>query len=255
MNFIKLYISITCIFISNGHAQPGFENKQKKFPAVLNAVKFREAKILKTLQENGLKKNQFRILLMASKQDAKLRLYAGELSGNKPMKLIQTFSICASSGSPGPKTMQGDEQVPEGFYHISRFNPLSQYHLALEVSYPNEADKARNKNQNPGGDIMIHGSCVTIGCLPMRDEGIEEIYLYAVKARNNGQIKIPVYLFPAWPDGASFTELLQKNKDNPSLISFWNNLARGYRLFESEKRPLQFSVTSTGAYAFSQMPD
>ena len=236
-------------------AQPGFENKQKKFPAVLNALKFRETEILKTLQENGLKKNQFRILLMASKQDKKLRLYAGELAGDSPMKLIRTFSICASSGSPGPKTMQGDEQVPEGFYHISRFNPLSQYHLALEVSYPNEADITRNKSQNPGGDIMIHGSCVTIGCLPMRDAGIEEIYLYAVKARNNGQMKIPVYIFPAWPDGVSFTTLLRENADNPSLISFWKNLASGYRIFESGKRPLQFSVTSTGAYAFSQMPD
>ena len=70
-------------------------------------------------------------------------------------------------------------QMPEGFYKISAFNPNSRFHLSLRVDYPNDEDRKHGKadgRKNLGGDIMIHGSNVSIGCLAMGDDEIEEIF-------------------------------------------------------------------------------
>ena len=71
------------------------------------------------------------------------------------------------SGTMGPKRLQGDYQVPEGFYYINEFNPNSNYHLHLGLNYPNASDKILSDSLRPGGDIYIHGSCVSIGCIPL----------------------------------------------------------------------------------------
>jgi len=65
---------------------------------------------------------------------------------NAPLTLVKTYPVCAASGVLGPKRHQGDEQVPEGFYHVRRFNPESTYHLSLGIDYPNESDS------NPGNE-------------------------------------------------------------------------------------------------------
>ena len=39
---------------------------------------------------------------------------------------------------------------------------------------PNAADRILGERGRLGGDIFIHGSCVTIGCVPIEDDGIEE---------------------------------------------------------------------------------
>jgi murein L,D-transpeptidase YafK len=241
-----------CASILNGLAQPGFESKQMKFSRIRDASKIRDTEIIGNLKAHKLDEKKFRMLIMASKQEGKLIIFAGPNDAKSPMEQIRSFDICAGSGKPGPKNMEGDDQVPEGFYHISRFNPESRYHLALEVSYPNEADLKRSKSKKPGGQIMIHGSCVTIGCLPMTNEGIEEIYLYAIKARNNGQIEIPVYIFPAWPDKELFRNLISENTDSPELLNFWENLAIGYQMFREKKIPLRYSITPSGTYLFEQ---
>ena len=59
----------------------------------------------------------------------------------------------------GHKQREGDFRTPEGVYHLSRRNPRSEFFLSVEVSYPNEADRARARQAGvrPGGLIMIHG--------------------------------------------------------------------------------------------------
>ena len=112
-------------------------------------------------------------------------------------------------------------------YYIDRFNPNSTYHLSLGISYPNSADKIRSKGLNPGGDIFIHGKCVTIGCLPMTDEIIERIYLLAIYSKDSGQKQIPVSIFPF-----KMTEENLRLAENTGLgkvwISFWKDLAKHY---------------------------
>jgi murein L,D-transpeptidase YafK len=149
----------------------------------------------------------------------------------------------------GPKRKEGDGQVPEGFYHINVFNPSSNYYLSLGINYPNKADKINSNHKSLGGNIFIHGSCVTIGCLPMTDDLIKEIYLFAIYARNNGQTKIPVYIFPYKMSKANHQEHLKTA--SPLQMSFWENLKKGYDVFESKKQELAFTVNSKGEYIFN----
>ena len=87
--------------------------------------------------------------------------------------------MTAFSGKLGPKNQQGDLQIPEGVYRASVLNPNSSYYLSIGVNYPNQNDRKRGlkkKISNLGGDIFIHGRSVTIGCVPVGDHYIEELF-------------------------------------------------------------------------------
>ncbi len=109
--------------------------------------------------------------------------------------LIKTYPVKAMSGKLGPKLMEGDNQVPEGIYAIESLNPNSAFHVSLRLNYPNEFDRlqARSELRNPGGDIMIHGDAVSIGCVAMGDEAAEELF---VLAADTGVPNIKVILSP-----------------------------------------------------------
>ena len=97
-------------------------------------------------------------------------------------KAPRIYSMTAFSGTLGPKLREGDGQIPEGIYGIGYLNPNSSYYLSLKVTYPNVSDRARAKadgRTNLGGDIMIHGKAVTIGCVPVGDDAIEDIFYLA----------------------------------------------------------------------------
>lgn len=92
---------------------------------------------------------------------------------------ITVYAIRAASGGPGPKLLEGDRQVPEGHYPITHLNPNSTYHLSLGIGYPNAEDRAQaalDGRSDLGGDIMIHGKAVSVGCLAMGDTAVEEIF-------------------------------------------------------------------------------
>jgi murein L,D-transpeptidase YafK len=118
------------------------------------------------------------------------------------------------------------------------------------VSYPNKADRKKSPHKNLGGDIFIHGSCVTIGCMPMTDDKIKEIYLYAIQARQNGQSKIPVYIFPFRMTEKNFGKYKNEYKNNPALVDFWKELKMGYEIFEANKIALDYSVDDKGNYLY-----
>lgn len=95
------------------------------------------------------------------------------------------YAMTGFSGRLGPKLKEGDGQIPEGVYAVEYLNPNSRFHLSLKVSYPNGFDRARAKADGRaklGGDIMIHGGEATVGCIPIGDEGIEEVFYLAEKA-------------------------------------------------------------------------
>ena len=92
------------------------------------------------------------------------------------------YPMTAFSGTLGTKLREGDGQIPEGIYGIEYLNPNSSYYLSLKVTYPNASDRARAKadgRTNLGGDIMIHGKAVTIGCVPVGDDAVEDIFYFA----------------------------------------------------------------------------
>ena len=115
---------------------------------------------------------------------------------NSGFRLVKSFSFTDNSGTLGPKRRQGDGQIPEGFYHIDRFNPWSSYYLSLGINYPNKSDRLLKTGIDPGGDIFIHGSDVTIGCIPIGNNSIEELYIIALDVKTGGQREIPVHIFP-----------------------------------------------------------
>ena len=112
-------------------------------------------------------------------------------------KVPRRYAMTGFSGSLGPKLEEGDRQIPEGVYGIEYLNPNSRFHLSLKVSYPNEFDKlhaAEDGRVNLGGDIMIHGGSATIGCIPIGDDAIEELFcLAAAVGRENTTVIIAPY--------------------------------------------------------------
>ena len=134
------------------------------------------------------------IVLVGFKQEKRLDVIAGPEGG--PLRFIRSYPILAASGGPGPKLREGDRQVPEGIYRIESLNPNSLYHLSLRVSYPNEFDRkvaAQEGRDDLGGDIMIHGSDSSVGCLAMGDEAAEDLFVLAADA---GLKNIKVVLTP-----------------------------------------------------------
>ncbi len=123
------------------------------------------------------------VTLLYIKSQKTLSLFAADSEG-KP-KLIKNYTVYAASGKSGPKLQEGDNQVPEGVYGIESLNPNSAYHLALRINYPTDFDKQMAKEdgrKNLGSDIMIHGKSVSIGCIAIGDEAIEELFVLAAQA-------------------------------------------------------------------------
>jgi murein L,D-transpeptidase YafK len=189
------------------------------------------------------------MLVRAFKEEGELELWAGD--GKAPLVRVATWPICAKSGALGPKRKQGDLQVPEGVYTIDKLNPWSSFHLSLHVDYPNKADKAAGKKlgiKDLGGEIMVHGNCVTIGCIPIQDDPIEELYL----AINDAKLHPTIHIFPGRLDDAGLTKLLALDVDAETKRFWKDELAPIYRTFELSKRIPDVSVDGNGRYKVKQ---
>jgi murein L,D-transpeptidase YafK len=229
--------------------QPDFKARQIRYSRVKEAYEQKEALVKKLFTSRDVDLAKATLFFRAFKQEKTLEVWA-MAAGKKTYQLITTYPVCAISGSLGPKRSEGDYQIPEGFYYIDRFNPQSNFYLSLGINYPNAADKILGRAGKLGGDIFIHGSCVTVGCLPLTDDRIKEVYVMAVEAKSNGQQQIPVHIFPAKLNHQNFVNLLQSVSPDASMAAFWTELKKGYELFEKSKQLPAFSITSKGMYAF-----
>lgn len=179
------------------------------------------------------------LLWRAFKKEKLLEVWAAATDAD-PLTHVASYTICRLSGELGPKKKEGDWQVPEGFYVIEAFKEKSDYYLAMRVGYPNARDR---KLGYTGSAIMIHGRCVSIGCLAMTDERIQELWVMATAARGLGKA-VRVHIYPTRELGA----LIAKTKD-AALSAFWTNLKQGLDRFEQHRR-LQVTVDSKGQYRF-----
>ena len=168
------------------------------------------------------------IFIRIFKAESELEMW---IQKDKTFELFKTYPICKYSGELGPKQKEGDQQSPEGFYFVKQWgmNPNSDYHLAFNISYPNEYDDAHGRS---GSNIMVHGDCVSVGCYAMTDKLIEEIYLLAQEALNKKQNLFRVHVFPF-----RMTEENMTKYKNHKWIEFWQNLKSGYDYFETKKNP------------------
>jgi L,D-transpeptidase-like protein len=156
-----------------------------------------------------------RVALVGLKQERELQVYVAGRDG--AMRWLRSYPVLAASGRLGPKLRAGDQQVPEGVYAIESLNPNSRFHLSLRVGYPNAFDLAqamRDGRDDLGGDIMIHGADLSIGCLAMGDEAAEDLFVLVadVSPENVDVILSPVDFrthglprpdrpLPPWVDG------------------------------------------------------
>lgn len=185
-----LFLTITCLIglfliSKKAPALGAFVTQKKTVNSVVESI---SPKVIERLTPNllSLEGLPSKITLVALKKERRLQVYVHKTGGPQ---LLKTYPFTSFSGGLGPKLKQGDLQIPEGLYTIENLNPNSRYHLSMRVSYPNDFDRRMAKKDGRtklGGDIYIHGDNVTIGCIPIGDEAIEELFVLAANALPNG---------------------------------------------------------------------
>ncbi len=231
-----------------------FINYQKTFPRPSESFARKEDTLQKQFKEKKLTWPAKYIYIRSFKYDSQLEVWVKQ-EIKEPFKLFKTYKVCALAGSLGPKRMEGDYQVPEGFYYINEFNPKSSYYLSLGINYPNESDKVLSDSLRPGSAIYIHGSCVTVGCIPITDEQIDELYILAAHAKNSGQDFIPVHIFPIKFDvERSANYLSSLTKDDAALKKFAGSMEDAYNYFEKHRQLPMVMIGDKGQYIINDAP-
>ena len=79
---------------------------------------------LAAMDSIGTDRNQ-PILIRAFKKESEIEIWKRTRAGT--YALMKTYPVCRWSGRLGPKTREGDRQVPEGFYTVTpgQMNPNS----------------------------------------------------------------------------------------------------------------------------------
>jgi len=205
------------------------------------------AKLARALEAAGVPHPRA-LLLRVFKEERVLEMWAAVSPGG-PFVHVGDRAVCASSGGPGPKARTGDGQVPEGLYRVTTLNPWSRFHLSLRLDYPNAADRARNPGvpvSALGGEIFIHGDCVTIGCVPIGDEAIEDVYLAALETRSRGG-EVSVLVLPARPGGVPWEGLM---KDASTVNGpLWRSLAGISERLDTSNRMPRVRSEADGRYS------
>lgn len=232
--------------------QTTFAEQQNAYQRVRQARENRAQQIDSLFRSNGIAYPPKEILLIAYKHERVLELWAR--SDTHAFSIIKRYPFTAFSGTLGPKRKEGDLQIPEGLYYIDHFNPFSAFHLSMKINYPNASDRILGGRGRLGGEIRIHGSSVTIGCIPIGDESIEELYIICVDTRSAGQNRIPVYIFPARMHWTGMHMLEAQAGEDTVLLSFWHDLWEAYTVFQVSHHELRFTVDDRGQYVFTEDP-
>jgi Uncharacterized protein conserved in bacteria len=189
------------------------------------------------------------IFIRVFKKERMLELW-GRNENNRVFDLIKTYGITCSSGELGPKRREGDRQVPEGFYYVNAFNHRSKYYLSLGIDYPNQSDLILGDSISPGSDIFIHGGQKSVGCIPIGDEGIKEVYTAAFDSMNASGEKIQVHIFPGRIDESFFKDDFINSSSHKE---FWGNIREGYSIFERTHSLPEIFVDASGRYVFREL--
>ena len=245
----KLIILLTTLLFVSFY--PGnFKDEQRRYSRVRTAYSEKEAGIKKLLQINSIQIENLRIYMRVFKYEKELELWAKN-KDDTSFKLLKTYDICRTCGALGPKRQQGDRQIPEGFYHIDAFNPASSYYLSMRINYPNKSDKILGVSSNLGGNICIHGACVTIGCLPITDEQIKELYIFCVESKDKGQENIPVTVYPARLTDTNYGNLTTKYASELDKVNLWTDLKVAYDDYIMTKRLPTITFLDNGRHAIN----
>lgn len=177
------------------------------------------------------------------KRERRLEVWMQHASGR--FAPFRDYAICNFSGLLGPKLREGDLQAPEGFYRVGlkQLNPNSRHHLAFNLGFPNDYDRAHGRT---GSALMVHGGCSSTGCYAMGDEKVDEIYAIVEAALLAGQDAVAVHAFPF-----VLTEDALKRSAGDRWSGFWANLKQGHDLFEASHVPPRVGICN-GDYRFGR---
>lgn len=247
---LKLFFVIAVLFFlsPNLEAQNSFVDYQKSFNRVSDVFKRKEDTLKRQFAAKNLVWPAKQVYIRSFKYDSELEVWVRN-SSTEDFKLFKTYKVCALAGTLGPKRLEGDFQVPEGVYYINEFNHNSAFHLSLGLNYPNASDRLLSDVSQPGGDIFIHGSCVTTGCIPITNPQIEELYILTSHAKSAGQDFIPVHIFPVrFNVQRSLFYLERQIQNDPELKRFESKLKQVFDYFEVTKQLPVVAVDQKGEY-------
>ncbi len=245
MKYRLVFLLISLLFFSNVLFAQNYNALTRKEQIVFNK---REKTLMQQFQEANLSWPAKQLFIRSFKQDGVLEIWVKN-NLTEPFVLFKTYNICALSGKLGPKRREGDKQVPEGIYYINEFNPNSDYHFSLGLNYPNQSDLVFADKNAPGGEIYIHGQCATVGCIPILNSPIEELYVLASIVKKQGQDFIPVHIYPIRFSNNHSTKAIQMLVGtNPEYHHFTNQLKDIYDYFEQYKQLPIIGITQEGSY-------
>lgn len=248
---IGIFLFVLTILSISGASLSGFKQEQLRYSRVREAYQEKQESIEKRLNEVNVAFDELELHIRIFKLDKRLEIWGRNRLEGK-FVWIESIDICSLSGDPGPKRRKHDLQIPEGFYQINAFNPTSNYHLSLSLNYPNHSDRILGEKGNLGGSISIHGSCITVGCVPVTDDKIKTLYVYAVEAKNNGQSRIPVTIFPMDPKNEDYKSLREKYEMDEDISNLWTDLEKANDLFLSTGLIPKVRFLDNGRHTFSE---
>ncbi len=263
MKFLLIIPALFGILLSFGQMSNGsqgsmtyssFVDFQRTLSRPADAFQRKQDTLQKQFEAKGLKWPAKYVYIRSFKYDSQLEVWVKN-ERKESYKLFKTYKVCALAGTLGPKRMEGDYQVPEGIYYINEFNAKSNFHLSLGLNYPNASDRILSDSILPGGDIYIHGSCVTVGCIPLTDPMIEEVYIITAYAKDQGQDFIPVHIFPIRFNVKRSVDYYNNlTKDDPGARQFASHLEDAYNYFDRHKQLPVVMVTESGDYLVNDPP-
>lgn len=244
----SLLVILVSLFSFRYNFDNGFKTSQLANKRVRTAYDKKWVALQSELTLKKIDKDNFELYFRIFKLEKEFEVWVKNKTDLK-YTLLKTIPICASSGELGPKRKQGDYQVPEGFYEIATFNPNSNYHLAMKINYPNQSDQLKKTATDAGGDIMIHGNCVTIGCIPLENEPIEEVYVLATEAKNR-KLTTQIAIYPCRFNEKN-NQMLTKNYTEEKN-KFWETLKKPFAYFNKTNNLPKITITKTGDYVFNE---
>lgn len=241
----RMLKNLTCLLLLCNllQAQPAFLKQQLKYTKVKQSYNEKWAGISKNLKAKGVDSADYKVLIRIFKEEKLLEVWLKSKNADKYVKYAD-YAICRSSGDLGPKRKEGDYQVPEGFYKVNFFNAFSDYYLGMQINYPNQSDLILSKRPY-GGQIMIHGNCVTIGCIPITDDKIKEVYLLCLFSKGAGH-DVAVDSYPFKLESKKLEEA--KKTSDKVLTDFWSNLKLVYDYFEQKHLLPVIGIDKSGLY-------
>lgn len=236
MTRTKILALLICLVMAACSTMPDYMAK-------LNAIRAALLPELKTELAQADLKPGAPMYIRIFKEEGELEVWVRN-NNSELYRPFKTYAICKQGPMLGPKQARGDMQSPEGFYDITqdRLWPGSQYHLAMNIGYPNAYDQQHNRT---GDKLMIHGDCKSEGCFAMTDPVIEEIYVLTEQSLLAGNENVPVHIFPF-----RMTDANMNRYKNSEWAAFWQELKQGYDLFEQNKYPPNV-VANGGHYMFT----